>query len=196
MTPRSLHPVHAAPWGFTIVEIVIVLSIIGLLTAIVAPRIDLERYQVNTAMEGVGATLLMAQRMAVTKQHDVIVIFDVANAGIMIHEDANNDGTQDDGERVRREPLGDKVVFGRAGAPAHRIGDEVVTFDRAVEGRPALTFHRNGSASEAGGFYLTARRAVNANGDLPGYARAVEIVRATGRVSWHRFVNDTWQRGF
>lgn len=192
---RSQHPA-APPVGFTIVEIVIVLTIIGLLTAIVAPRIDLERYQVNTAMEGVGATLLMAQRLAVTKQHDVVVSFDLPNAAILIHEDADNDGAVDDDERQRREPLGDKVIFGRAGAPAHRIGDEVVTFDQVHEGRPAMTFHRNGSASQAGGFYLTARRAANANGELPSYARAVEVVRATGRVSWHRYVNDSWQRGF
>lgn len=182
--------------GFTFVEIVIVLTIIGLLTAIVAPRIDLERYQVDTAMEGVGATLLMAHRLAVTKQHDVIVSFDVPGAAILIHEDANNDGVLDGDERQRREPLGDKVVFGRGGAPAHRIGDAVVSFDRVHQGRPALTFHRNGSASEAGGFYLTARRAENASGELPSYARVVEIVRATGRVSWHRFANDAWRRGF
>ncbi|GIW52590.1 MAG: hypothetical protein KatS3mg081_1945 [Gemmatimonadales bacterium] len=184
--------------GFTLIEILIVLAMIGIVAAIAVPRIDLTRYRVDSAMQGIGTTMLVAQRLAVTRQHDVIVRFDVPGAALIVHEDADNDGAVDSGERVRRFPLGEHIVFGRAGAPAGPIpgsGNEV-TFTRTVDGMPAVVFHRNGSASEAGGFYLTSKRAVL----NPGHetdTRAIEVERGTGRVSWYRYTSGgTWVRGF
>lgn len=181
--------------GFTLIEIVIVLAIIGLLAVIALPNIDLGRYQANSAMQGVGSTLLAAQRRAVTRQHDVVVTFNVPNNAISIHEDANNDGVVDANERNIAYPVGDKVVFGNGGAPNHPIGAGPITFSKIVRGLPAVTFHRNGSASESGGFYLTTRRAVNAGG-IPTDGRVIEIERSTGRASWYRYVNGAWTRGF
>jgi prepilin-type N-terminal cleavage/methylation domain-containing protein len=181
--------------AFTLIEMVIVLTVLGLLAVIAVPRIDLGRFQANSAMQGTGSTILMAQRMAVTKQHDVIVLFDVNSQALLVHEDANNDGAVDAAERERRYPLGDKVLFGRGGAPLHSIGANDIMFTKVVRGMPAVTFRRNGSASEAGGFYMTTRRAVNSGG-IATDGRVIEIERATGRASWYRYVNSEWKRGF
>lgn len=62
-------------------------------------------------------------------------------------------------------------------------------------GLPALTFHRDGSASEEGGFYITSRRA-QVVGGYPQDTRAVEVERATGRPSWYRAGINEWHRGF
>lgn len=181
--------------GFTLIELVLVMVIIGALTGIALPHIDLQRYRAETAMQGIGTVLLASQRLAVTRQHDVIVRFDVPGGAVVVHEDADNDQTLDAGERERRVPLGDEVVFARAAAPAHPMEPNVIGFSRVVRGLPAVTFHRNGAASEAAGFYLTTRRAVNGN-DHPEDTRFVEVDRATGRASWFRYVNADWQRGF
>ncbi len=181
--------------GFTVIELVIVAVIIGLLTAIAIPNIDLSRYRIDSAMRSVGTTLQAAQRRAITRQHDVIVMFDVPANAIRIHEDLDNDQSQDTGELVRGFPVGDQIAISRGNAPAHPIGTAPVTFTKQVDGKPTVIFHRNGSASEMGGVYLTSMRAINAGGH-PEDTRLLEIERATGRVSWWRYLAGSWRREF
>lgn len=190
----SVEPTRSAGIrGVTLVELITVVTIIGILAAIAIPRIDITGYRVNTAMQTAGLMLLSAQRLAVTRQHDVIVGFDEGSAAIRVHEDADNDGVIDAGEHVRRRPLGDNVVFGRAGAPPYAIGAGPVTFTQTRDGLRAVTFHRNGSASEYGGVYLTSRRA--AQSGRADETRALEVERATGRTTWYRH-GTQWLRGF
>lgn len=181
--------------GFTLIEVIIVLTIIGLLAAIAVPRIDLVKYQANTAMQGLGSTLLAAQRLAVTKQHDVIVTFDRPGNAVFIHEDADNDEVVDAGERELRHPLGDRILFGLGGAPASDVESQEIGFTKTVRGLPALVFHRNGSASEGRGFYLSTTRAANAGGRAED-ARLLQIERSTGRASWYSYASGSWVRGF
>ena len=130
--------------------------------------------------------------MAVTRQHDVIVMFDVPNQMLYVHEDANNNGDLDPGERRRGYPLGEQVVFGLNGATARPMGATPITFTKTYQGMPGVVFHRVGSASEAKGLYLTSLRA-----NHPEDTRAIEVERSTGRVSWYRFgPPSTWKRGF
>jgi len=178
--------------GLTVIELLIVLIILGIVAAIVAPRIDLGRYEVESAMRAAGVTLLTAQRQAVTRQHDVVVQFDLPNQALRIHEDKDNDAVVDPGERVRSTPLGEHIVFGLGPAPARPIGPGPITFTKTIGGLPAIVFRRNGSASQFGGFYLTSRRAVN-SGTHENDARCVEIEAATGRLSWYRYGAPVWR---
>lgn len=182
--------------GFTLVELLITMSIMGLVVAIVMPRIDLARYQVEGTMQSVGTLMLAAQRLAVTRQHDVVARFDLTNNTIRLLQDKNNDGVIASTEHVQTVYLGDKVVFGRGFAPARAIGNGPVTFTQIVAGQPSVTFHRNGSASEEGGFYLTSQRAASGYSSGQGDTRAIEIERGTGRTRWFRYVNSAWKQGF
>jgi len=178
--------------GFTMIELLIVVLLVSLVAVIAAPRINLTRFRVEGGMRAVQSVMLGAQRMAVTRQHDIVVLFDAPNAMILVHEDANNDGVRDAGERQRGYPLGDGVVFGLNGATARAMGATPITFTQTFQGKPAVVFHRVGSASEAKGIYLTSQRAGH-----PEDTRAIEVERSTGRVSWYRFgPPSTWKRGF
>ncbi|HUK21601.1 MAG TPA: type II secretion system protein [Gemmatimonadales bacterium] len=182
--------------GFTFIELLIVCLIVGIVVAFAAPKIDVTKFKIESAMQGVGITLLGVERQAITQQHDIIVMFDVANQALRIHEDNNDNGQVDAGERVRSVPLGDQVVFGRGAATAMSMGNGPVTFTKVVNGYPALVFHRDGSASEAGGFYLTSKRALNYSGGYTRDSRAILVDRATGRASWYRYGTSTWVKAF
>jgi Tfp pilus assembly protein FimT len=177
------------------VELMSVLVIVGIMAAIAAPRLDLSHYRVESAMQALGSTLLVAQRAAVVKQHDVVVSFDAAARMVHVHEDADNDARVDAGEYVKYRPLDAGVALGRGGAPAFRIGAGPVSFTRVQAGRPAVTFHRNGTASEEGGVYLTSTRAARSGGHAAD-ARVIIVDRATGRPTWYNYTRLTWKRGF
>jgi prepilin-type N-terminal cleavage/methylation domain-containing protein len=183
--------------GFTLVEMLIVITMIGIMTGIALWRVDIARYQVNGDIQSIGTTLIASQREAIAKQHNVIVVFDTAGNRVRVIWDANNNGQYDDGEHQRMVFLGDRVQFGLGTAPAMPIGPDAIDFvqTETSTGLPAVTFYRNGSASEAGGAYITSRRSI---GD-PKYAndnRAMRVERATGRAEWWHYDGTTWQRGF
>jgi Tfp pilus assembly protein FimT len=177
------------------VEMLIVVTLIGLIAGIALPNIDYTRYRVDSAMRGVGTAMIGAQRYAVTRQHDVIVTFDEPNNVLRVHDDRNNDQVADAGERLRAVSLGEQIVLGRASATAHAVGSGPITFTKRVNGLPSLTFHRNGASSEYGGFYITSRRAVNSPESATD-ARLVLVERSTGRVTWYRYTGSSWVEGF
>src|SRR5688572_3321518 len=181
--------------GFTLPEVLMTVTVMGIVAAMVAPRVDLARYQVDSGMREVATTLMLAQKEAVASQHEVLVAFDTAERALEIHWDANNNHTQESTERIRRVGLGDGVAFGRpSGVTARAFGSAVVEFN-SIGGQPTVVFHRNGSTSESGGIYLTSVRATRAGASYPNDTRAIEFERATGRAEWFRY-RGSWQRGF
>lgn len=187
---------HLASRGFSMIELLLVIVIIGMLGAIALPRIDVAQFQVNSAVQSLSTTMVAAQREAITKQHDLILTFDAANREVRLAWDVNSNGAINAGERTRAVSLDDRVVFGRGNAPARAFGDQPINFDDEIAGLPALTFHRNGSASGVGGFYLTSRAAAAGDATRTNHTRAVEIIRATGRTEWWRYSGSAWARGF
>lgn len=184
--------------GVTIIELMIVLVILGVIVAFAGPKIDVMKYRIESSMQGIGLTFLAVERQAISQQHDIIVMFDQGKNALRIHEDANNNATVDAGERVRAVPLGDNVVFGRASATAMtQIGSGAISFTKTINGYPAIVFHRDGSASAAGGFYLTSTRAATSTA-FKKDSRAVWVDRATGRASWFRYneTSNIWVRAF
>ncbi len=186
---------RAGSSGFTLVEMLTVVVVISVLTTLALPRIDLSRYRSMGAMQTVGSTMWAAQRLAVTGQHNVIVSFDETANMLFLHEDLNNDNGVDSGERLRRVVLGERILFGRGSAPLHPEGPRTISFTKIVDGRRAVIYRRNGSASETGSFYLTTKREADFGGH-PQDTRLLLIDRATGRTSTYRYGPTGWVRGF
>ncbi|HEY7637344.1 MAG TPA: hypothetical protein VH763_17460 [Gemmatimonadales bacterium] len=176
------------------------ITLAGILMAMVVARVDVNRMQANSTVQMLSTTMVAAQREAITKQHDVILTFDQLNRRMRVLWDVNSNGTADAGEHTRMVYLDSRITFGLGGAPARAFGLQPINFNKTVGGLPALIFHRNGSASGVGGFYITTTRAIAeaAKGSLKfaDDTRAIEIVRATGRSEWFRYSSPIWIRGF
>ena len=183
--------------GWSLLEMMAVVSLIGILTTFAFLRLDWARHQVNGDVRSVAVALIAAQRDAMVKHYDVVIQFDTTNRSIHLFFDANNNFIRDAGERTKSVVLNDRVAFGLAGAPAMAFGVDPVNFDRSIGGFPALVFYRNGSASFGGGIYLTTRRALSQPGQYVEDARALSIERATGRIQWWQYaVNTGWNQAF
>jgi prepilin-type N-terminal cleavage/methylation domain-containing protein len=179
--------------GVTMVEMLIVLVLIGILTMMAMPRLDATVFRMRAATQSLGSALLAAQRTAVARQHDVVITFELAQNRIRIHQDANNDGVVDDGEGVRVVPLEDGAVFGRGHAPSYQGHTGTISLTNGAS--PALTFKRDGSASQEVVFYITSTRAAAGEG-RPSDSRVFIISRATGRTSWLQPRGSEWRREF
>lgn len=173
--------------GFSLVELAVVVVVVGILAGFAMSRADVERARVDNSAQELALAMGAAQRQATLRQHDMIVRIVEPGSRISIHGDANNNGVVDGSETVRAVTMEEGVTFGRGAAPAGILGVPSVTFVQTRDGLPALTFHRNGSASEYGGFYL-----VSGSGNAE-YARALEVTRSTGLVRCHSFRTGSWE---
>lgn len=180
--------------GFTLLELMVVLLVISIMAYMVAPRIEIVRFRMDAAARGGMAALVSAQRLAVQRQHDVAVMMDSVNHMLLVHEDRNNNGVIDDGERVRPVDFDDGVEYGLGSAPSMTGDPAVITFTEVHGDLPAVRFIRNGSASEEGIFYLTSGRA-RAGNSHPHDTRAIRVDRPTGRVTWFAYETPEWVEG-
>jgi len=180
--------------AFSLVELLIVVSIIGVTAAIALPKIRVERAQVDGAVRTVNMALMVAQREAVSRGHNVLVVFDTAHHVIRTVWDRNNNMALDAGEKTRPFPLPERVVLGRgAGVPGIGTSTAEVPVMLSLDNAPMLVLQRNGGADRAVMMYLTTVRSQRGmDGDKD--TRALSVNRATGRPVWYVYAASGWKR--
>ncbi len=186
--------VRADRAGFSLVELILVMTVMGLLLSIVMPRIDISRFQVDAGVQEVASTVAALRGQAIVRQHDFVLTFDVPQGRYTVLYDANNNGEADEGEQSRIVELPENVTFALGGADALGGMTDAISFTREVESLPALTFHRNGAASEEGGLYITSMRAANSSTNAQD-TRVVKVERSTGRVRCFSYRTQAWAEG-
>lgn len=180
--------------GYTLVEMLTVVVLVAAIIAIALPNIEVARFRLNGEVQNIALAVNATQRLAVLRQYDIVLAFDADRRRIRVHHDQDNDGAFDSSEEVRFIQLEDEVVFGLGGADPLNSGDPAITFTETQDGMPALTFRRNGSASETGVIYLTSLVASRASGNSH-HSRAIEIERATGQVTCMTNQTLDWEIG-
>lgn len=92
--------------GFSIVELLIVISVIGILAAISGPNIlgQMPKFRLNGATRQILGEM-MAARMKAVSQNNEFKIFFVDNHQYMILDDKNNNGTANTGEATQTKDI-------------------------------------------------------------------------------------------
>jgi prepilin-type N-terminal cleavage/methylation domain-containing protein len=175
--------------GFSFFELMAVVAIIGIMSAVAFPRIDTNAFRVNAGVRGVRATLAHAQRLAILRQHDIVVSVNVSANEIRTLSDRDNDRVVDANEKVIWAPLQEGVTM--AAPPKSIRNTSVGAFYSSkpitINGMPSVIFHANGASSGDIEIYL------NSPAMKPAHARAVSVTQATGRTQWYRYVTNTWR---
>ena len=177
--------------GFTFIELLAVLSIVAIIALFAFPRVNFTQFQVDAAARGVRMTLQNAQRLAVTRQFDVVVSFDQASNKVRVFEDNNNNSTIDGGERVTYFTLEDGAHFlmPPAGVNGPVGGAIVGAALTTINGLPSIVFRRDGAGSSDLEVYLTSKRA------QPNDWRGITVVQSTGRTDWYKYIGAVWKPG-
>lgn len=184
-------PRREARRAFSLMEMIMVLSVLAILTAMAAPRFDFAGYKMDAAARLTRSTLQKAERIAVTRQFDVVVSFDAGRNAIRLLEDANNSGSADAGEATRWYQLEEGAAFGTppTGVSSSVIGAIVGTNVQDRDGMPSITYRRDGSASTDLEVYMTSP--INA----ALHWRAITVVESTGRAGWFKYADASWKEG-
>jgi type II secretory pathway pseudopilin PulG len=182
--------------AFTLIEMVIVVCLIALITAMTLPQVNYTAYRVDSGARAVRAAFQRAENYAVTSQHNQLVAIDVPNGEVYIVDDVNNNLAADPGEHISAVPLQDGVIFatpptsntwaGASLATAPLMAASVITVTINGNALPAFVYRSDGAASTSLQVYLTSmRRQVN---DW----RGVSVTQATGHVDWYKDQAGTW----
>lgn len=177
--------------GYTLIELMIVLAIVAIIALFAYPRVNFTQFQVDAAARGVRMTLQNAQRLAVTRQFDVVVSIDQAHGKVRVLEDNNNNGAIDGGERVTWFTLEDGAQFvtppsgvnGPVGSAI--VGSSITT----INGLPSIIFRRDGAGSTDLELYISSQR------QQPNDFRGVTVIQSTGRTDWYKYIGATWKPG-
>jgi prepilin-type N-terminal cleavage/methylation domain-containing protein len=178
--------------GITILELLMVMVVIGIVTAMSVPRINTSGHRADASARAIRGALQIAQRSAITRQSNMVVLLDSANRRISLVEDLNGNLTADAGERITHTPLEEGTTFiapsaGRVGGGA--TGAAVLGSSlQYSNGLPRIVMRRDGSASSDVEIYLTARPGV------PADLRAITVNPAIGKAELHQYTGNEWRR--
>jgi prepilin-type N-terminal cleavage/methylation domain-containing protein len=177
--------------GFSIFELLVVVSIISILAAVALPRLNLHQFRVDAGIRVVQSALQQGARFAVQRQHDVYVSFDVPGKRLLIVDDKNNDGSAAADEKTQWRSLEDGVRFA---APPSAIGGNPLAAVagsnlRMINGLPTIIFRRDGAASTDLQVYITSTR------PDPRDFKALSVTRSTGHLDFYAYRAGAWVRG-
>lgn len=194
MTVTSPQYSDAPRRGFTLIELLVVVAIIGVMAMMVLPRIRIDNATVDTAARTFGMSVMVAQRDAVARQHNVLVNFDTSAHTVRTIWDANNNGAEDAGEKSRPFLLPERLRLGRpADVPALGGSTEMASIPRTTSKGPYFIMQRSGALDRAEVLYFTTAQSMAGGPDRD--VRAVAIARATGRTVWYKWNGTAWRRG-
>ncbi|HHN74077.1 MAG TPA: prepilin-type N-terminal cleavage/methylation domain-containing protein [Acidobacteria bacterium] len=183
--------------GFSLVEMLAVLAIVGLTAAIGVYSIDLAGWRCSSACSDIARRLELARSRAIFEQNDYRIVFDTSAHTFQVHDDENSNGSIDTdiSEAVTTyyaSTQGAGTVFGYPSGTKGIDGSNISAAISFPGSPPVLTFDPLGSAV-SGVIYLIPTADLDRSD--PTHMRAISVNQATGRVRRWRYDADVANPG-
>ena len=165
--------------GFTILEMVVVLAVIGLIAAVVVPRVGvMDGVQLKSSARNLTGTIRLTYATAVMKKKPYRICFNLEEQSYIVEEKSGDEYVPASDPLLGPRLLPDKVYFKR-----------VVIMDRVCEGwcQEYLYFTPGGYVEEAS-LYLTLEDddRVMSVFTRPMIGRAVIVMEEITREEWEK----------
>jgi prepilin-type N-terminal cleavage/methylation domain-containing protein len=175
--------------GFTLIEMMVVVSLIGILMAIAIPSILSQRplWRVNGTAREMLTNMRMTQSKAIRSGYPHTITFlDTTNNYVIFADDGSGTGTIGDGLQNGTEPtiktvsLGTSIKYGSIGGPPALLGGAINPdgINYPTRGTAKSVIFRPDGTAESGTVYFYSEL----NPTTYQWQRAVEVVGNTGRV--------------
>jgi prepilin-type N-terminal cleavage/methylation domain-containing protein len=189
--------------GYTLLEMIVVVTMIAVITAMTMPSVDYQAWRQDAAARAVRSAMMQAQAYAVNSQHNVFVVPDMGSKSkLYVVYDYNDNLTLDAGEHWIVVPLQDGAIIAQppgalpGGAPASGLSvptsSPPITLSmpgNMTSSTVGWVFRPDGAASSSAQIYIGSKRGIAKD------FRAVAITQATGRSDLYKYVNGTWVLG-
>jgi prepilin-type N-terminal cleavage/methylation domain-containing protein len=191
MTRSFDHKLHTRR-GFTLVELLMVIVMIGLVASWALPRFSIARYRADAAGRLMRTLVQVARRNAITRQSDVIFSVDAVNNRVRVVQDYNNNDTLNTGDLITWRKLEEGAILDHPTWPGPNGTTPSIPFSgpnlRTVSGLPSVVFRRDGAASSDFELYTTVRDNVKVE------YRAITLTGSSGRTEFWKWNGVTWLR--
>jgi prepilin-type N-terminal cleavage/methylation domain-containing protein len=178
--------------GFTLVELLMVIVLIGIVATWALPRFSIARFRADAAGRLVRTLVQVARRNAITRQSDVIFSVDVANSRVRVVQDFNNNDTLNIGDLTTYRALEEGAKFVTPTWPGPNGTTPSAAFSgpslRTIGGLPGVVFRRDGAASSDFELYTSVRDNVKTE------YRAVTLTGSSGRAEFWKWNGTVWLR--
>jgi prepilin-type N-terminal cleavage/methylation domain-containing protein len=189
--------------GYTLIEMMIVVTVIAIVTATAMPKVDYSSYRQDMGARAVRGALQQAQAYAVSSQHNVFVVVDGTRNRMFVIQDQSDSLTYQPTYHYNAVPMPEGVKIGMGTTLPILPGGAGVTAGLAIATPTTVAaaplssvtqgfvFRADGAVSSAAQIYLTSSRGLAKDG------RAINVTQATGRVDWYKWnvTSSTWVLG-
>ena len=184
--------------GYTLIEMMIVVTLIAIVTATAMPHIDYQAYRQDAAARTLKSAMQGAQAYAVSSQHNVFVDIDQPHALLYVVYDYNDNlqWDQSNSEHLIAVPLQDGVTIAQPPSALPGVGTPTAGIGMTTPGTVAVagkttstigfTYRGDAAVSTDVQIYLNSKRGLSRDW------RAISIIPSTGRVDWYKLVNNVW----
>ncbi len=180
--------------GFTLIETIMVLAVLGIVMAIATPNFSkwAEKHEINGQAQKVYFDLMLARTTAVKNNNIVRVAFNTTSHTYTIHNDTDEDGTQDTGETVKSVALENDINFAY-NTGVDDVDGNAVSAAVSFGGAQTVNFDSRGQSSASGSVFLLHTSDIGNTNDR---ARSITVLQATGAVDYWTYdgsITPTWK---